>query len=1371
MKFTEEQQLAIDLRKRNILVSAAAGSGKTAVLTERIVNMVSNESDPVDVDRLLVVTFTNAAASEMRERIARAIEARLETCGENEHLQRQSALLHNAQITTIDSFCLYLIRNHFNDIGLDPGFRVADEGEIRLMMQEVLQETLEAGFAQKDPDFLYCVDYFSSGNSDRGIEEGIRKLYQFAESNPWPEEWLEARKKDYEITCIEQLNEAVWMKEALKQVRGMADYWVQRMEECLRICEQPDGPYMYGELLENEAEKLKALKDVKEYEAGHTGISSISFGRLPTKKDDSVSKEKRELVQAIRNEVKEEVKKTAEAYFAFSPEKLAEQMQESSRAVCTLVDLVLEFRKALSQRKREENLLDFNDMEHLALSILLNKTEQGGEEPTKAALDYREHFQEILIDEYQDSNLVQEKILQSIARKQADGHNCFMVGDVKQSIYKFRLARPELFLEKYDTYFSSLEPEAGTIGCRIDLHKNFRSRSEVVEGINYMFHRIMQKQLGGIAYDEKAMLYPAAVYPELPDPSISQTELLLITKGTESSGSQESPKENPAGKAESAEKTDKEAVSSEKISKEAAFSGTTGKDGVVSGSAGQENGTGILTGDSEEGEGPSNVRQKEARAVAGRIRELVGSYPVTDAKTGMLRPASYKDIVILLRATTGWAEDFKEVLKKYGIPAHITSKTGYFAAAEVQVLLQLLQVLDNPIQDIPLYGVMKSFFGGFTDHEAAWIRGVAGKKKKSLYMSLQDFAGTECLEPSEKSTGEGLSGEGLSREELPREELPREGLSGEELSGERLPMEGGEVPWEALYPFQEGTGARPESARELSREDRKTLIALQEKVRRFLEFLEDLRERSVCLSIHELLRHILNSSGYLNYVSALPAGEQRRANVQMLLEKAVGFEKTSYYGLFHFNRYMEQLKKYEVDYGEANILDEHADVVRIMSIHKSKGLEFPICFVSGLTKRFNMTDLGGRMIVDVDMGIGVEYVDPVRRIRSGGVSKHVLSEKIRLDNLAEELRVLYVALTRAKEKLIMTGMLDKSEKRIRLIEAASLREEKLPGYGELAGASSYLDLILHALVHNPAFDVILDHYGLSGSVKREEEKALEIRILGEQDLLKEDVKDSLYRERARAELIQGISGEERDPDFRDQLEQIFSYRYAHQNLEQLYTKTTVSELKKAGNEMEDSMADSLYTEEVYEQEEEGITPYLPRFMREDTVLAGAERGNAFHKVMELLDLRREAGTAAQQMEELEQSGRLSREFWKAIDPRKIDAFLQSSLAERMKTADQNGLLWREQPFVQGVPANRLKEEFPEEELILIQGIIDVYFEEDGELVVADYKTDRVNSPEELIERYQVQLGYYADALKQMTGKEVKEKVIYSFCLKQEIHLP
>ena len=1271
MKFTPEQQRVIELHNSNILVSAAAGSGKTAVLVERIIRMICDGEHPADIDRLLIVTFTNAAAAEMRERIAAGIAARLEADPGNEHIQKQSALLHNAQITTIDSFSLFLIRNHFNEIGLDPDFRVADEGEIKLLQQEVLAQLLEDAYAgqfvpETPEQFHACVEYFCPGGRESVLEQHILNLSRYAGSFPWPAEWLEERKNDYAAGDMEALVHSDYGQYLTERVNRTVEGCLEKLREVKRLCELPDGPYMYGELTEAEIEQLERLTSCKDLEEQAAKIPAVTFARLPSKKDDSVDPAKRELAKAIRNSVKDTLSDLSESYFKTPLELAVEQGKAGREPLRMLLDLVLEFDRRLLAAKQERHLIDFSDMEHYALQILLKREKVEESDgtgtdrtetkyrivPSDVAMEYRQYFQEILIDEYQDSNLVQEYLLSAISGEEEGRYNRFMVGDVKQSIYKFRLARPELFLEKYDTY-----QETGDL-CRIDLAKNFRSRIQVVDAVNDVFSRIMSREIGGIAYDDKAALYPGAVYPAQEDPAYG-SELLLIRKP-------------------------------EKGEREESGIGEQHAEGA-----------GVLVD-------YDNVRQLEALAIAARIKQLKGSLQVMEKSTGELRPVRYSDMVILLRTTSGWDEEFKKILEQQGIPVYITSKTGYFGALEVQELLQFLRVLDNPRQDIPLFGVMQSVFGGFTQEEIAQIRsGGEGhsRKRMTLYEALKEVAQS-----------------GRTVEE------------GEEISA--------------------GESAGEEAE-------------LSQKADTFLQRIGHYRDLTPFTSIRDLLQRILDDYDYLNYVTALPAGSKRRANVEMLLTKASAFEKTSYFGLFHFIRYMEQLEKYDVDYGEADTLDENADVVRIMSIHKSKGLEFPVVFVSGLSKRFNMQDANQSLIVDMDLGVAVDYVDSVRRIKNKTLRRTVLSAKMKEDNLAEELRVLYVALTRAREKLILTAVLDKADEKWELAQMTG--QERLT-YLDFCEAGSYMDFLLP----------ILPQTGIA------------VKTLRTEDLAVEELREQLRMGDRREQLRLIACGETTltgDPEENERklmyLRERFAYQYPHPGLQKLYTKTTVSELKIAAMAEKDEAAFHTF-------EEKEVVPYIPGFRREQEKVSGAVRGNAFHRTMELLDftyLFTESGLFTgcpnnyeeyrrgldknrlqNRLEEFLQretiSLRLTEEYAKAVSLPKILNFLEQELAYRMWRAQEQGLLYREQPFVLGIDAKRLDPDLPEGEKVLIQGIIDVFFIEDGEIVLLDYKTDVIDSLEALWNRYNVQIQYYEEALTKLMQMPVKERILYSFYLEK-----
>ena len=1266
MKFTEDQQRVIDLRNCNILVSAAAGSGKTAVLVERIVELVSgsgcDSARAVDIDRLLIVTFTNAAAAQMRERITKALSDRVEAEPDNEHIKKQLMLIHNAKIMTIHSFCLYLIKNHFNDIGLDPDFRTADEGEIRLLKQEVLSELLEEQFALGRKEFTDCVEYFAYDGREKRLEELIERLYTFSGSYPFPEKWLRQHRMDYHVETFEELVKTEWFAGMMQEISALLQECKEQEKAALKMCEEPDGPYFYAAELEQDQELIAGLeqelasvvqtasepeqsvasaemdssvaKDA--FEALAARVQGISYARMAPKKDDSVSAEKRELVKAMRERVKSLLGTLSEKYFVSGPKQWLAECRQADAALCELVDLALLFGERLTEKKREKNLLDFEDMEHLALQILLKEEENGQMVPSDTALEYREQFVEILIDEYQDSNLVQEFLLQSISGEDDGRFNRFMVGDVKQSIYKFRLARPELFLEKFATY----QKEDGNC-VRVDLKQNFRSRHEVTDCVNDLFLQLMHRELGGVEYDADAALYPAAQFPEADGEAADAREKDVALGGEEKQGSAV-----PVSTACEA------SIARSPYEPELCIAAISG----------------------EKGEDPKEL---EAKMIAGKIREIVGKLPVRDSESGQLRPARYQDIVILLRTTSGWDETFKKILEENAIPVFVTSKTGYFAATEVQTVLNFLRVLNNPLQEIPLFGVLKSVLFGFSDAQLATLRALDETGKRCLY---------DCVK---LAAGEGESGEGS---------------------------------------VEYGSGSNGAD------------VSLREKCCSFLSFLNRYREYAVYLPIHKLMEQFLEETGYLYTVSALPGGVQRRINVEMLLTRAESFEKTSYSGLFHFIRYMDQLEKYDIDYGETGASDENADVVRIMSIHKSKGLEFPVCFVSGLSKRFNRQDSVAPVLMDMDLGLAIDWVDPTARIRHTTLKKNVLARKLNADSMGEELRVLYVALTRAEEKLILTG---------------TCKEDKLPQEDTTQGAYGYSALRLQEA--SSYYDLVLPAWQSVGR---------RLQICTQEELLQAELVRASLGYNSRQKLFEEAGKEPEAAELA--LCERLQKPYAHENLAGLFVKTTVSELKKEGMQEEAAEGLTLFPEEE-------VVPYLPQFVREqEETVSGTTRGSAYHRLLEIFPFeRQETWTAAKirtVIEECKADRRLSEEYAAAINVYKIRAFLQTPLAARMAKAARSNRLHREQPFVLGLSANRLNTDFPEDETVLIQGIIDVYLEEEDGIVLADYKTDLVKDPKELILRYRVQLDYYEEALVRLTGKCVKEKLIYSFGLEQEITL-
>lgn len=1262
VQWTKEQQEVISLRNRNILVSAAAGSGKTAVLVERILSKITDPKDPVDIDRLLIMTFTRAAAGEMKERISAAIEKALYEDPDNEHLQRQTTLLHTAQITTIDGFCSYLIRNYFHLIGLDPAYRTADEGELKLLRGDVIKALLEDHYEHKEEKFLKFVECFASGKSDDGLSELIQKLYEMAMSNPFPQEWLDECRKGYQIETLQELREAPWMNLLWEAVSDDLKEAQLLALEARKICAQIDGPHLYDDALSSDLLLIRTLQELvekRDYDQMAQLLVKPTFARLSAKKDPDVDEQKKLRVKELREEEKEIIKELGGKYFRGTEAELLEMMRFIREPIDMLVELTVEFKERFSSAKREKNILDFTDMEHFALQILLEKTD-GEIRMSQAARELSERYDEVLVDEYQDSNYVQELLTTAVSGWINERKNIFMVGDVKQSIYRFRLARPELFMEKYKSYSTQESVEQ-----RIDLHKNFRSRAEVLESVNFIFRQIMGEDLGGITYDADAALYPGAVFPEGGDPEFAKTEVLLIEKDSEDLEDAQDAWNASYGEGAGARQSKKE----------------------------QEN---------------KNAQELEALAIAQRILEMVGKEQIVDKETKQYRSVEYGDIVILLRTAYGWAETFREVLASQGIPVYCTSRTGYFSALEIVTVLNYLKVCDNPLQDIPLTGVLRSPIVGCTSQELAELR--IRYPEGMLYESVQAYVQNGLY---------GLAGRKETDEDY------------QELLKERT---------------------------------------LDDKLREFLELLEKVRDMAAYTPVHELILFILKETGYGNYARALPGGEQRYANLSMLVEKAMDYEKTSYRGLFNFVRYIEQLQAYEVDYGEVNLAGAGNTAVEIMTIHKSKGLEFPVVFVAGMGKQFNFQDINARLLLHPQLGIGVDAILPEKRIVSASLNKQIIRRELLKESLGEELRVLYVAMTRAKEKLLLTGTVGKMEKLMFSLSRFLDEEEELLPLGTRMKAKNYWGFLLPALTRHRAMGELLGDYGILMKKQKgiyEDVSEFVIKKVTPREMTEREVLlqvDSQMQE----EVLKNWDVEKvYDTQVREEIRKRFSFVYPYSYLGEIPVKVSVSELSKR------SWHDSYEREEAAElavevQEE----PPIPAFMAEkQEEYQGSARGTAYHRVMECLDY--SAVETKEQIKEqlcrMQESQKLSAQEAECIRIRDILRFVESELGDRMKRAALSKSLYREQPFVIVRSAGLIDEAW-KEETVLVQGIIDAYFIEDGEIVLVDYKTDRVRRGQEkkLIDLYHGQIEDYARALERTTGKRVKEKVIYSFTLNKSI---
>ena len=1249
-KWTAEQLSAIEERGCNLLVAAAAGAGKTAVLVERIIRRITDLEDPVDIDRLLIVTFTNAAATEMRERIGDALAEALERNPSSQLLQRQMALLSKASITTIHSFCLEVIRNNFHRLDLDPNFRIANDTEATLLKQEALEEMFEDRYTDEQlcQEFLDLVECYGGNRSDDKLQQMVSELYDYVQSHPWPEKWLKEHTESFNIGENRDIRDFPWANVLIDNILIELAGFRENLAKAIDIARAGEGLEPYLATLKCDVELIEGLIEAcnGSWEDIYNAFSTLEFKTLARCKKDA-DKARREQVKEIRDSVKKGVKKISDDIFQSNPQQLVKQLKELYPLLKCLSSLVLELGERYWQKKQEKALLDFNDLEHLCLEILLEFDSEGRPYPSAVAMEYRERFEEVMVDEYQDSNLVQEVILGAVSRRDTEKPNMFMVGDVKQSIYRFRQARPELFMEKYNTYSEDKCPEGEEgLNRKILLYKNFRSRKEVIDGVNFIFKQIMSRNVGELDYDDKEALYPGAVFENPPVGSslaAGPIELHIIDMDDDS------PDWNALNEPE-------EASAEEKTAEE---------------------------------EEPTDSIQAEARLVAQKIQQLIRPdeqgkiLQVYDKNLKGYRDIKYRDIVILLRTTKNWADVFVEELAAVGIPVYADTGTGYFETIEVQTVLSLLQIIDNPFQDIPLLAVLRSPIASWSLEELIDVR--MADREATMYEAL-------------------------------------------------------------LKTAQDGEGE------------------VSEKAKAFVEKLNQWRDKSVHLSTDELIWYLYGDTGYYSCVGAMPGGLQRQANLRILFERARQYEETSYKGLFNFNQFIERLKSSQGDMGSAKILGENENVVRIMSIHKSKGLEFPVVFVSGCGKSFNMTDMSQSILVHQDLGFGPDYVDYSRRISYPTLPKQAIKYKVRLETLSEEMRILYVAMTRAREKLILTGSVKNLPKAAakwsRCLDTASI---KLPEYEVLQGRS-YLDWIGSAVVRHKDGQALREAIGILSEkyikLQLEDESMWDIKLWNKNHLIaakagEEEVAAALWDEDQEAD--DGL-----EAGYVEAISHRLGWEYPYIKSWKIPAKISVTELKRY---MEAEIADEpIPASATY------VAPLVkkPKFLEEEKGLSAAERGSILHFVLQRLDFKKAESweDIKQQIADMVSLQLLTEEQAKAVDILRIQRFLQSDLGRRIKKADK---VYRETPFTIRLDS---KEIYPDldgasykGEFIILQGIIDCYFEEGGEIVLVDYKTDYVppeNGLDIIRQRYRTQIEYYTRALTQITGKPIKERCIYLF---------
>lgn len=1179
MNYTKEQEQAIFLRGKNIMVSAGAGAGKTRVLVSRMAELIMDKEHPIEADRFLVMTFTNAAAAEMKERIGTELEERLEKDPDNLYLRKQIRKIRQADISTIHSFCNHLIRTHYNELAIDPSFRIGEEGELFLLRQQAVEQVLEEAYASGRESFLQFVEAYAPGKNDTVLEEMIEDLYHFSRSFPNADGWFEKTGKEAAILAGKDgwdTSAAVTLLLSKAQKESL-----QIQEELYQLLESvtEDSPEKYTGLLQEIKEYIDSLTQAKDYNSYYKVLSQKSISSFQRASQKEKEWELYEEVKEFHQKVREQINSQKENVFT-TP---AEELQREAAVIYPLLEEYMALTKRFAEIyflcKKEKNVYDFDDLEHFALELLVESYDKQGEaQPSETAKELSKKYKMIFVDEYQDTNLVQETILEMLLNKK---HNSlFTVGDVKQSIYRFRQARPDLFLRRKDQYISQADA-----GVSIELRDNFRSAPGVLTFTNYIFSQLMEKEFGGVDYNEKTALRPGDGGPMMQDEETS--EILFFQKDS-ASALKEVPED-------------------------------------------------ILA---------------ESAVICKRIKELI--------EEGY----HYGDMVILLRSGAGRMEPMAEFLEQEGIPVSCDNKTGYFQTREITVMLNYLSIVDNIYQDIPMASVMLSSIGKFTEEELVKLRVLIEEPVRGKY-TLYDFM--------------------------------------------------------RLY-MQEGTEEE-----------------LKKKIRDFLMDLLYFRQQKKEQPLSTLLWDIYERTGFYYDVQLMPDGEKRKENLLMLLKKAEDYEKTVFKGLFYFNRYMKQLKSYEIEMGEAGTSMEEEDVVKIMTIHKSKGLEFPVVFVSGLSKKFNRMDLNKAVLCHPELGIGMECVNTTLRFHHPSLMKKAIQEKVWKDTLEEEMRILYVAMTRAKRKLILTGVIKSEE-----LEAgmrASIQAQKWR-------AGSMMDWILPVMAEQ---------------FRNTDKIWLKARLFSWSDI--EELFNAREREEAtfsyRHFIEKYVEGQDSSL-----IKKAFSHVYPNMEATKWKRKYSVSELKSLSQI-------TLPNEEsvVYEPDEE--ERIIPQFLKEEREeVGGAAKGTIVHKIMEMLPFAK-IQTKKQLFDwitDLEQNYPESKQISAKWLYRGIEAFLFSEQGEKIRKMDEAGKVKKELPFTVGLPVSLINQDTEAEDTVVVQGVIDACADMGNHLCLIDYKTDQIKEGEEqqLLDRYGNQMLYYKAALEQILEKRVSEIYLYSFSLKKFI---
>lgn len=1163
--------------------------GKTAVLVERIIQKILTQN--IDIDKLLVVTFTNAAASEMRERILDAIYKKLNEEPENINLQKQINLLPKASICTIHSFCLDVIRNNFFEINLSSNFRIGDDKEISLLKQEILDEVFEKKYEEENEEFLELVQTYTGYRGDENLKELVLKIYEFSQSSAFPEDWINEKIEMFnpDFKENEDFGKSKWGKILLDELREDIIDGKNTLKAVKNKMERYTEMYKFTSVICEDLRNVEELENAinMSWDNAFEKAQIFSFGRWPV--DKNVTMPLKDEAKDTRKKVSDTLNKSLNKILIYNSDDAYSDVFAMYNILNSLKKLVLEFSYSFSNRKKDNNIIDFNDIEHYALKLLVNKDENGNISKTEIAKRYSEKFAEVAIDEYQDSNEVQELILSSVS----NGKNTFMVGDIKQSIYKFRKACPRLFAEKYEKY--SLE--GNEAGLKIQLFKNFRSRKNILDVTNIIFKQIMSKTLGDIDYTEEEYLNLGASYEET---SLGNAEIHIID-------------------------TNDENIEDDDILEESSL---------------------------------IKKEEYESIFVARKIKELINSKTkIQDKKVG-LRDIEYKDIVILLRSTK-FSEIYERELIKNNIPVYSDNQAEYLESFEIRVIINLLKILDNPLDDISLVSILRSPMFGFSDNEIIEIRLV--DRNVAFYYSLMK--------------------------------------SLEELKNEKL----------------------------------------KNKVNEFLNTIKVWKKESEYKLLSELVWDIYVKTGFYNYVALMPNGSLKQANLKVLYERVKDYEKTSFKGLFNFIKFIEKVKLGNSDFSQAKIIGENENVVRIMSIHKSKGLEFPVVFLCNSSKKINLQDLNGNILLHNDLGIGPEYINYDRKIEYSTAAKNAIKVKLKEENISEEMRVLYVALTRPREKLIVTGVRSKERKEL----------EKKKEILEIYSDSEKINPILlkKYITYLDWFELVKINFEINGDRKLED---YDIYIHDFTEFLEENIDEEKSRE---------IKFEEYE-NYKDIKEKL-SWKYDKEFETKLPIKSTVSTIKTL--KLEESTDFDLLGKQKL-----GLESMVPEFLEEEK-MSGSRRGTLMHLVLQKLDLKKTYNNEelTDFIYSLVSKNFITENDVSAINKNQLIKFLESNFGQKIKNAKQ---IHKEKPFCLKIKAKEIFEDATNEE-ILVQGIIDLYFvNEDDEIILVDYKTDFVQNENELIEKYKVQLELYKRALEESLGKNVKDIYIYSLYLGKEIKI-